>query len=432
MRHIPPPAAPEFAAPELSYSRTCPRGLILSGNSVFRRLVGLPWRELIGASHNVVRHPDMPRGFYHLFWQKLGAGEPAVGYVLNRNTGGGGYWVLVAAMPCEGGYFSVRMRPSGPLFGPLRAEYAGLRAREEDEALSPADSALALTARLGDLGFPDYDAFAAHMLTGEIRSRDLQLGRPVDREAEALSSLLTLLDETLSEQARLVAQFSDLALLPVNMRLVAARLEPQGGPISQIAVNYKTASEEIARRLAEFVSGKGNLCGRMAHAVRRSLILAGTSRLQGELAEHYRCERRDQGRDGDERRVEGKVLERVIHDSRISAQASLKEAGRLASVLNDSSMDLRRMILGLDTIRILARVESRKTAESQAALTATIDRIDEVQASVSESLRALMERATAIDHALGLLRAPARRAGRYAPPPSPVGSAVSAAAGPDV
>lgn len=426
-----PTSEAEFAFSELIYSRTCPRGLIRSGNSVFRRMAGIPWPDLIGAPHRVIRHSDTPKGFFHLFWQMLKAGEPAVGYVKNRKADGGFYWVLAAAMPCEGGYFSVRLRPSSPVFDRMRAEYAALTARERDEGLTPEASARCLLARLADLGFPGYDAFASHALAAEIRSRDLHLGRPADREAEALSSLLSLLDGALSEQARLMEKFSDLVLLPVNMRLVAARLEPQGGPISQIAVNYKTASEEIARRLAEFVSGKGNLCGRMAQAVRRSLILAGTSRLQGELAELYRCERRNRNRDGDERRVEGQVLERVIHDSRVAAQASLKEAGRLASVLNESSMDLRRMILGLDTIRILARVESRKTAESQAALTATIDRIDEVQASVSESLRALMERAIAIDHALTLLRAPARRTGGYSPPPAP-GAAFGAAAASDV
>ncbi|SEB53975.1 PAS domain-containing protein [Rhodobacter sp. 24-YEA-8] len=399
----------EFAFSELIYSRTCPRGLIRSGNSVFRRMAGIPWADLIGAPHRVIRHPDMPKGFFYLFWQMLKAGEPAVGYVKNRKADGGYYWVLAAAMPCEGGFFSVRLRPSSPIFEKTRSEYAGLREREQSEGLTPEASSQILLARLAELGFPSYDAFAAQALATEIRSRDMQLKRPVDRSTETLASLLSLLVETLSEQARLVSQFSDLVLLPVNMRLVAARLEPQGGPISQISVNYKNSSEEISRRLSEFVSGKGNLCGQMASAVRRSLILAGTSRLQGELVEIYNNgERVEREKDGEERRVEGKVLEGVIRDSRTSAQVSLKEAGKLAGILNEASMDLRRMILGLDTIRILARVESRKTQDSQTALTATIDRIDEVQASVSESLKALMDRSAAIDQALTLLRAPER------------------------
>ena len=102
---------------ELIYSRTDPRGVIVSGNDVFERLSGVPWRELIGSPHRVIRHPEMPKGFFHLFWSMLKSGEPAVGYVRNRNVNSGYYWVLAAAIPSEGGYFSVRMRPSTDLSG---------------------------------------------------------------------------------------------------------------------------------------------------------------------------------------------------------------------------------------------------------------------------------------------------------------------------
>lgn len=390
-----------FSHEELIYSRTDPRGILLSANAVFQRMVGMPWERLIGAPHRVVRHPDMPRGFFHLFWSRLQAGDPVVGYVKNRCADGRHYWVLAAAMPYDGGYFSVRMRPSAPSFDMMRAEYTALRAREESERLSPEASCEALLARLADHGFPTYDAFATHALSQEMRARDAHLRRPVDAEAEVLDNLISLLTETLAEQGRLVAMFQDLVLLPVNMRLVAARLEPQGGPISQISVNYKMASEEISRRLSDFVSGKGNICGQMAHAVRKSLVLAGCARLQGELTDQY--DRIDAGYPGIERRKEGGILAAVREANIALSKQSLKEATRLAAVLNAASVDLRRMILGLDTIRILARVESRKSGDSQAALTATIDRIDEVQAAISSSLKTLMERTSSIDAELTAL-----------------------------
>ncbi|WP_225027999.1 PAS domain-containing protein [Xinfangfangia pollutisoli] len=387
---------------ELIYSRTDPRGVIVSGNDVFERLSGVPWRELIGSPHRVIRHPEMPKGFFHLFWSMLKSGEPAVGYVRNRNVNSGYYWVLAAAIPCEGGYFSVRMRPSTDLFATMRGIYADLVAGERNEGLSPEASSQRLLDRLAQLGHADYHAFAAHALALEIRARDRALRRPPDAQTEALDSLLALLHEALAEQSRLVAQFGDLVLLPVNMRLVAARLEPQGGPISQISVNYKLASEEIARRLSGIVSGKGNICGRMAVAVRHSLILTACARLQGELAQN--SNRTNNGYTGEERRIELQKLTDVMRSSLGRAQAALREAETLAAQLNEASVDLRRMILGLDTIRILARVESRKSAESQAALTATIDRIDEVQGSISETLKRLMEQTFAITAGLASLR----------------------------
>ena len=391
-----------FEFDELIYSRTDTRGVIVSGNGVFQRMTAIPWRDLIGSPHRVIRHADMPKGFFHIFWSLLKQGEPAVGYVRNQRADGGAYWVLAAAMPCEGGYFSVRLRPSAQLFETVKPIYAALRRRELAEGLTSEQSAEALLATLREMGFANYGAFAAHALTEETRARNHQLRRANDRSLEAQQRLVSLLEETLAEQARLIALFADLLILPVNMRLAAARLEPQGGPLSQISVNYKISSEEISRRLSSFVSGEANLCAQMAHAVRRSLVLSGCARMQDELVDNY--DRLRNTYDGPERRVELPRLMAVRDENTATARASLDQAARLAQVLNEASMDLRRMILGLDTIRILARVESRKSAESQDALTATIDRIDAVQGSISESLKVMMDRTVAIDHSLSDLR----------------------------
>lgn len=404
-----PPSAPAdsgdstvpFPFEDLVYSRTDPRGVLLAGNEVFQRLSGHPWDGLIGAPHRIIRHPAMPKGFFHLFWSLLKAGEPAVGYVRNRSADGRFYWVLAVAMPCEGGYFSVRMRPSSPAFAAIRPVYTLVRQREEAEGLSPEAASAALLDQIAALGFPTYSAFATHALSTEIHARDAQLSRPPDAEAGVLDKLISLLTDTQAEQARLVSQFQDLVLLPVNMRLVAARLEPQGGPISQISVNYKVASEEISRRLSEFASGRGNVCGQMVQAVRLSLVLACAARLQGELMGQYHRTSGDYA--GVNRRKEGEILAEVRAANLRRSAATLAEASRLALGLNAASVDLRRMILGLDTIRILARVESRKSAESQQALTATIDRIDEVQGAISESLKTLMDRTSAIDAELANL-----------------------------
>ena len=232
------PGEMTFGVDELIYSRTDERGVIVSGNPVFQRMCGIDWPQLIGAPHRLIRHPEMPKGFFHLFWSLLKQGEPAVGYARNRHANGNYYWVLAAAIPCEGGYFSIRMRPHGALFDAIRGEYATLVARERSEGLTPEASAEVLLGALSRLGYATYDAFAADALAREIRQRDQTLGRKADSQTESLASLLSLLQDTLAEQSRLVAQFADLVLLPVNMRLVAARLEPQGGPFSQISVNY--------------------------------------------------------------------------------------------------------------------------------------------------------------------------------------------------
>lgn len=413
-----------FDVNELIYSRTDPRGVILAANDVFERLAGHDWRELIGAPHKIIRHPDMPKGFFHIFWHYLKAGEPAVGYVKNRAKDGRHYWVLAAAIPCESGYFSVRMRPSTEIFHAVRAEYARLRRREENEKLSAEESAQALLDRLKDLGFHSYPEFMSQALQQESLARDATLGKPADKVATHLSGLVSALSNALKEQTRLVSLFDSLKLLPVNMRLIAARLEPQGGPISQISMNYKTSFDNISERLGKFVTGEGNICGQMDSSVRRSLILTNCARLHLEMAQHIR--RPDPGIEETERRREHRIVEQLGQASLERVHASLAEASRLAAALIAAAFEIRRLVLGLDTIRILGRVESRRDHVSEAACSATLDQIDAVQAEISESLQSLSNLAVTIQTGLAMINAarapepeaPASRSGIA--PPAPV------------
>jgi aerotaxis receptor len=388
----------------LIYSRTDGRGVMLSANALFRSISGFDLGELRGAPHKIVRSSDMPRGFFHLFWSLLKAGEPAVGYVRNRTKDGGYYWILACAITCDGGYFSIRIRPSSPLFAMIRDEYAALLRREQTEDLSPEDSAQAFQDRLAELGFKTYLEFMSSALTEEIRARNQTLSRTDGAEGDNLARLVELLVEVQKTQTLLVAQFQALMLLPVNMRLIAARLEPQGGPISQISMNYKTASDEISRRLSSFVSGKNNLSARMAAAVRRSLVLNHCARLQAEVVAHGNQD--DPALDEQERRNEDRILREVEANSVRLAQDALAQAERVAAELTDAANDVRRMVLGLDTIRILGRVESRRDLLSEASMSATIDQIDKVQGEISVSLKDLNDLTSMIHAQLSMLQRP--------------------------
>ncbi|MDQ2066213.1 PAS domain-containing protein [Xinfangfangia sp. CPCC 101601] len=388
----------------LIYSRTDPSSLMLSANTLFRQLAGYDLPELRGAPHNIIRHPDMPRGFFHQFWSLLKSGEPAVGYVKNRSKDGSYYWILACAIVCDGGYFSIRIRASSPLFSAVRDEYAALRRRELAEELTPAQSAEILLARLAELGFDSYHSFMAQAIADEIRARNQALGRLDDADGDYLSKLVSLLVDAQKVQTRLVAQFQALMLLPVNMRLIAARLEPQGGPISQISMNYKTASDEIAGRLSSFVSGEANLSLRMAAGVRRSLVLTHCARLQAEVV--ARGNNEDEALNEAERRNESRILHDVAQSCGRQAQDALIQAGRIALDLTDAANDVRRMVLGLDTIRILGRVESRRDLMSESSMSATIDQIDKVQGQISVSLKELNDLTSAIHAQLSMLQRP--------------------------
>jgi methyl-accepting chemotaxis protein len=98
-------------------SKTDLKGIITYINDDFLRISGFEKDELIGASHNIVRHPDMPVEAFADFWVALKSNRPWSGFVKNRCKNGNYYWVETHATPIyeDGrciGYMSVRSKPS--------------------------------------------------------------------------------------------------------------------------------------------------------------------------------------------------------------------------------------------------------------------------------------------------------------------------------
>ncbi len=98
-------------------SKTDLKGQITYINRDFLEISGFTEQELIGASHNIVRHPDMPPEAFEDFWTTLKAGRPWIGLVKNRCKNGDYYWVEAHAAPLiengqVAGYVSVRKKPS--------------------------------------------------------------------------------------------------------------------------------------------------------------------------------------------------------------------------------------------------------------------------------------------------------------------------------
>jgi aerotaxis receptor len=100
---------------EVLVSKTDLRGVITYANSTFAELSGYRVDELVGKSHNLVRHPDVPPQVFEDMWATLKRGQPWRGIVKNRARNGDHYWVESFVMPimADGkttGYQSVRRR----------------------------------------------------------------------------------------------------------------------------------------------------------------------------------------------------------------------------------------------------------------------------------------------------------------------------------
>jgi PAS domain S-box-containing protein len=98
-------------------SKTDTKGRITYANRIFMDIAGFPESELLGVQHNIIRHPDMPRGVFRFMWDTLKAGDEFFGFAKNMCADGGYYWVFANITPDydrDGklqGYYSVRRKP---------------------------------------------------------------------------------------------------------------------------------------------------------------------------------------------------------------------------------------------------------------------------------------------------------------------------------
>lgn len=136
-------------------SKTDLSGRITYGNEVFIEFSGYTEQELLGAQHNIIRHPDMPRGVFKFLWDNIATGNEVFAYVKNMAKDGSFYWVFANVTPdydASGkiiGYFSVRRAPKRSAIQVLENVYRQMLAAEQ--AAGPRDACDASLNLLGSI-----------------------------------------------------------------------------------------------------------------------------------------------------------------------------------------------------------------------------------------------------------------------------------------
>ena len=106
----------DYPASQRIVSTTNTKGITTYVNDDFLSIAGFTEDELIGKSHNIVRHPEMPPAAFKDMWDTIKADKPWMGIVKNRCKNGDHYWVdaFVTQIKENGqtvGYQSVRLKP---------------------------------------------------------------------------------------------------------------------------------------------------------------------------------------------------------------------------------------------------------------------------------------------------------------------------------
>ena len=378
------PQEAPFGLDETFFSRTDGRGVIRAYNDVFMRISGYSAAELRNAPHRVIRHPDMPKGVFQLLWDGIQQGYPVAAYVKNRAKDGRFYWVLALVTPCPGGYLSVRMKPTSGLFAKVVSEYATLLQAEKEERLTPQQSAARLLARLRELGFARYANFQARALASELAAYDSAMRRDADPKIAAMLRLAEQAESIRSQKARVTADLLRLQLVPVNMRIISARIERSGGPLGAIADNYRDLAGTVMRELNRLLGEVDQASPFVMAGEEAALFPHGAARLmEMSSAQFARQAIASDGIDIAAERAELAALGQTYDAQAAEALIGLARiSGRLVSDIGS----LRRAIVALDSIRIMSRVECGRMAKPHEGLASLITALDGFHAGLDAHL----------------------------------------------
>ncbi|WP_238366683.1 PAS domain-containing protein [Mesobacterium pallidum] len=349
---------PNYGLDDLFISRTDERGTIRAGNNAFVRISGYDWSQLRKAPHKIIRHPDTPRGVFSLFWDRLREGKPVGAYVKNRAADGRYYWVFAIAMPVEGGFISVWMKPCSAMHDRIMALYRVLLSYERDRALKPEDSRDTLLQHLGEQGFASYDAFMAEAIRAEVAARAEALGKPMPPLLEDVGHLQDTVTRMEKDLAAVRASVYEIRSTPFNLRIQASRVGDIGIPMQVISQNYGLLAkdiEEVNAQMQEAVTAA-------AREVEVDGFAVAAAGLMGEAARQFRAQ--SDWPDGVEAEAEIAAFEREI--TRFAARGDgLK---RQMEALLATLRQLRRVVSGLAVVRVMCRIEAAGIADDSGGI----------------------------------------------------------------
>lgn len=391
-----------FATDELFFSRTDERGVIATFNEVFRRVSGYEGSELSGAPHKMVRHPDMPRAVFHKLWSELKARRPVGAYIKNRAKDGRHYWVFAVVMPVYDGYMSIRLKPLSGQREKIEALYHAIRQAELTDNQSAEAGRPALDAGIQELGFTSYEIFQSETLATELQARQEALGRPLDPRLQRFLAMSRAMHQIEAESEAMMRAFEAIRTIPINMRILASRLENAGGPISAISVNYGSMSDEMASWVRTFVQGEDSAFSRIRFAIVNGLFMNSISQLTLEMEDFYLEEHRG---DADmTAETKANTLSGLKKHYAERAAEDLKNVEVEAGRLSRSVLDMKRFITGLSSTRMMCKIESATLSKSGETLVGIVDQLDASQDGIEEHLARISELNHLVQANTGMLR----------------------------
>jgi aerotaxis receptor len=366
----------QFEFEELFFSRTTVSGVIQSGNSVFRKISAFDWSDLINKPHSLIRHPEMPRGIFYLFWETLKSGKPIGAYVKNRAKTGEYYWVYALAFPIENGYLSLRLKPSSQIFNEVKSVYKNLLTHEKEKKLSPKDSMLVILDQVTKLGFNTYEDFMTTCLVAELTSRNQKLMISENPLMERMGTLATAATRVNELSSKVNTIFGQYTKVPLNMEILAAHLGSDGASLSVVANRYEKMATEIKNKISDFITLNSQVTG----GVKVSQFQVASSILQQEMIRFFKKES-DVGPVDLE--LEMSFLWNLYNAGLSKATSAVKTAESVLGQFQSSCEELKQLSLGLEIVRLTGKIEASKINQRIPEVSHLLEELSNFKSSLS-------------------------------------------------
>lgn len=372
-----------FDANEMFFSATDGRGVIEFGNEVFIRISAYSREAILGKAHNIIRHPDMPRCVFKVFWDTLKSGSPVAAFVKNMSSQGHYYWVFAFAFPVESGYLSIRFKPSSELFKTVQSLYADVLQHEKENDMEKAE--IFLLNKLKELGFENYRQFMIHAAVTELKSLDRHLitETSVGHEDPLFSKISRIKLETVmglnksfskindfsassnvfnERMILLDAEFKKLKMLAINMSVLANKFGSNAASLAVISEYFSTTATQIENQLKTFSSFTHNLLT----LIEQSTLEFCALKTQMNMVDFFVKESLSKMQFDDMLNTKDMFISLFSH----STENLVKELNRLSSEtisMGTQIMEIQKFINGLEIIKQTGAIESSRDESIKAA-----------------------------------------------------------------
>lgn len=369
-----------FGFEELFFSRTNSKGVIESGNSVFQRVSQFDWDDLLNKPHSLIRHPAMPRGVFHLLWETILSGNPIGAYVVNQAKDTSHYWVFALVTPIDGGFLSVRLKPSSPVFSVVKQKYSELLEIERTQKISPKESQAILIQVIKSLNFGSYHQFMTETLAQEIGCRQKNLKLDPIQAILQLRKVLRLGTDLQKRCADIFSAHHASRFVPLNLEIKAAKIGQEAAPLAVISAQYESLAKKIRQEIQKFSEA-----GKLVHEqIERCQFDVCNSLLQKEMVQFFRNETKSTPV---QKNIEMAHLERVSNLGLDAARLGLKQIDIEFSKFKSVYEEVRNIESALEIVSISGRIEAAKIEQSSTDLSSLLNELVQFKRVLRVSLK---------------------------------------------